>query len=195
MRIIAGIHRGRKIHGPPTSGRDALVTRPITDRVKESLFNRLMAKGATGGGRAADIFSGTGSMGLEAISRGAEHCTFIEQNRTALELLERNLSDLRLTDQATVLAGDALSPLWASRLPAGELLTLIFCDPPYAMTADAEGMSRIAKLIERLADVADPDAIAVLRTQRSVEAPPIAGWRGPASHAYGSMVVHLYERG
>ena len=72
MRIIAGTHRGRTLLGP--EGDD--VTRPITDRVKENLFNRLHSLGVIGYGRVLDVFAGTGSMGLEALSRGATHCTF-----------------------------------------------------------------------------------------------------------------------
>jgi len=195
MRIIGGIHRGRKIHGPPTRGRGAGVTRPITDRVKESLFNRLMARGATGGGRVLDIFSGSGSMGLEALSRGAEHCTFVEHNRTALKLLQRNLDELGLAEQARVLPADALSAIWVNRLKTDEPFTLIFCDPPYAMSAEAEGMSRIVRLLELLGEVVGSDALAVVRTQRGVDAPAVERWRVLQSDVYGSMAVHLYGRG
>ncbi|MEM6855146.1 MAG: RsmD family RNA methyltransferase, partial [Planctomycetota bacterium] len=91
MRIIAGQYRGRPLINPE----DDLTTRPITDRVKENLFNRLQSLGLLGYGRVLDIYCGTGSMGLEALSRGAEHCTFVDQSRDAIDKLEGNLDNLQ----------------------------------------------------------------------------------------------------
>ena len=77
MRIIGGIHRSRHLHPP----RDIHTTRPITDRVKVALFDRLWDAGLLEGGSVLDIFSGTGSLGLEALSRGMDHCIFIERDK------------------------------------------------------------------------------------------------------------------
>ncbi len=189
MRIIAGSLRHRTIEPPP----DASTTRPITDRVKENLFNRLHSLGLLGEGNVADIFAGTGTMGLEALSRGAEHCTFVERNRNIRAILERNIQTLGVADVSTVLGVDAL----VSDLPAlmpRRPLTLIFCDPPYAMTADPRTMSAIADLIQRLAAVADAGAGLILRTQTPVEPPTIELWHPPRTHPYGSMAVHIYLR-
>ena len=90
MRIIAGTHRGRTLLAPA----DAETTRPITDRVKENLFNRLHSLGVLGYGRVLDVFCGTGSMGLEALSRGADHCTFVDRDRDAIDRLQQNLDTL-----------------------------------------------------------------------------------------------------
>ncbi len=131
MRIIAGTHRGRTILGPE----DDTTTRPVTDRVKEALFSRLMSLGLLGYGTVADVFSGTGSMGLEALSRGAERCVFIERDRAALQRLNENLSSLGLSDRAEVRTGDALSTLWVRSLP-DEALTVAWVDPPYALLVE-----------------------------------------------------------
>ncbi|MEL7087189.1 MAG: RsmD family RNA methyltransferase, partial [Planctomycetota bacterium] len=133
MRIIAGTHRGRPLLGPE----DDQTTRPITDRVKENLFNRLHSLGVLGYGRVLDLFCGTGSMGLEALSRGAGHCTFVDLDRGAIERLEQNLDALHVDpDHAEVLTGSALLPGWTHGAADGSL-TLALIDPPFPMvTAD-----------------------------------------------------------
>jgi 16S rRNA G966 N2-methylase RsmD len=137
MRIIAGTHRGRSYLGPE----DDSTTRPVTDRVKEALFSRLMSLGVLGYGTVVDIFSGTGSMGLEALSRGADRCLFVERDREALCRLDENLDTLGFRDRAQVKAGDALSPLWVRLLKDGSL-TVAWVDPPYAlMVPDEPAMS------------------------------------------------------
>ena len=93
MRIIAGSKRGMKLLSP--KGRD---TRPITDRVKESVFNIMQKWDLPAGAVAADLFCGTGSMGLEALSRGAQWVTFIDKDRRAIELLDRNLSLIHISE-------------------------------------------------------------------------------------------------
>ena len=128
MRIIAGTHKRRPIEGPA----DERTTRPITDRVKEAMFNRLTTMGVVGHGQALDVFCGTGSIGLEALSRGAERCTFVDRDPDAVARLKRNLATLRERDRAHVVAAAATPPFWAHALPdAG--LTLITLDPPYAL--------------------------------------------------------------
>ena len=99
MRIIAGTHRGRQILAPENDA-----TRPITDRVKQSLFDVLSPR--IPGAVVLDLFAGTGSMGLECLSRGAERVVFFESNRSAVQLLRRNLTELTLTDRSMVLPTD-----------------------------------------------------------------------------------------
>lgn len=189
MRIIGGIHRSRTILGP----KDDTITRPITDRVKTSLFDRLASMGALGGGAVVDVFSGTGSLGLEALSRGADHCTFIERDRPARQLLEQNLEALKLTDQTAVLSVNAVSPAWLALLPH-KPLTLVFLDPPYAMVREPKELAELMALVERLAAVTEPQGVLVLRTPEEITPPAAAGWVGPASYGYGSMSLHFYER-
>ncbi len=189
MRVIAGIHRSRVLLGPE----DDQVTRPITDRVKQSLFDRLSAMGALGGGAVLDIFAGTGSLGIEALSRGADHCTFVERDRSARMRLAENLAALKLMDQAAVLSSNAMAAGWLALLPH-KPVGLIFLDPPYALTEETPDLARMMELIELLAAVTEPEGVLTLRTPVAVEPPVAAGWIGPASFPYGSMALHFYER-
>lgn len=187
MRIIAGTHRGRPLLPP----RDAATTRPITDRVKEALFNRLLSLGLLGEGRVLDVFCGTGSLGLEALSRGAEHCTFVDQDRDAVRRLEENLAALGLADRADVKPTNARSSVWTLALGA-ESVALAFLDPPYAMvTDDPAAMDALsAALLPKL----EPGGVVVLRTPTGADARELDGYDGPASFRYGGMTLHFYQR-
>ncbi len=149
MRIIAGKWRSRLLHRP-----DESVTRPIPDRVKESIFNRLGVHWETPGRlppiRVADVFAGSGSLGLEALSRGAAACTFFEKDRTAIGVLKRNLEELKVdAASADVRIGDA----WRlAALPDGrEPTDLMFLDPPYTDSADAGGEGVVGQFFFSLA--------------------------------------------
>jgi 16S rRNA (guanine966-N2)-methyltransferase len=120
MRIIAGELGGRKLIAP-----DGTSTRPTTDRVREAIFNSLGSAGVLEGALVADLYAGSGAVGIEALSRGAEHCVFVERDRAALRALDRNLTALDLTARSRVLSGDALS--LAPRLD----VDIVFADPPY----------------------------------------------------------------
>ncbi len=196
MRIIAGTHRGRTIVPP----KDEKTTRPIVDRVKEALFNRLVSLGmletpADGGDpfRVIDIFSGTGSLGLESLSRGAEHCFFVERDRDATRRLEQNLTALGLTDRATVLATSAINPLWLTRL-GEQPVRLVFLDPPYAMMKQEADRAPLAVLMTQLLPRLEEGGIVILRTH--VDDPPLdaPGYDGPMSFGYGTMILHFYQR-
>ena len=189
MRIIAGTHRRMTLLGPQGDR----VTRPITDRVKQSLFDRLWSEGALDCQAVLDLFAGTGSLGIEALSRGVKHCTFVERDRSARQLLEKNLSDLGLTDRATVLGVDAMWGGWFGLL-AYKPVGLLFCDPPYKMTDDAVSMTRVAGLIGDMGALVALDGVLVLRTDSHAQPEAVDGWDGPASYPYGSMAVHFYER-
>lgn len=122
-RIIAGIHKGRRLNVP--KGRDI---RPTTDRMRERLFSMLMHSRYPdlNGARVLDLFAGTGALGLEALSRGAENVTFVEKAPASIQVLKENISTLKAGEQATVLAKSA------THLPAAEHpYDLIFMDPPY----------------------------------------------------------------
>lgn len=196
MRIIGGIHRSRTLLAP----RDSQTTRPITDRVKQSLFDRLWSGGWIGqeqGGNVADVFAGTGSMGLEALSRGANHCVFIEKDRHARLLLEKNIQALELHSQSTVLNMDALSGAWIGVLPSdARPLRVIFLDPPYVMLHDQEFTGRIAHLIQAFSapDLMESNGLIVLRTDDRAQPPVAPQWPNLQSFAYGSMVLHFYQR-
>lgn len=122
MRIITGSARGARLKTP----QGAATTRPTADRVKESLFNILGAR--VYDARVLDVFAGTGNLGLEALSRGAERAVFID--RATRELIAANAKITRLTDRADIRSGDALAEL-ARLARAGEQFDIIFADPPY----------------------------------------------------------------
>src|SRR5207248_5823177 len=119
MRIIAGSHKGARIFAP--KGRE---TRPTGDRVREAAFN-LLGPGAAEEATVLDLFAGSGAMGLEALSRGAAHATFVENDRDACRVIDANLDKLRL--RATVLCQDAVRALAQER----RRFDLVLCDPPY----------------------------------------------------------------
>lgn len=129
MRIIGGRHRGLTL-ADPGKGDAAAHLRPTSDRLREAIFSMLTA-GRLGnrvdGARVLDLFAGTGALGLEALSRGADHATFVDQGRKALGLLRENLRRTRREDDATILNTDA------TRLPPNTDVPcdLIFLDPPY----------------------------------------------------------------
>lgn len=123
MRVVAGEARGRPIIAPEGNR-----TRPTSDRVRESIFNMLFSLGATDGATVIDLFAGSGALGIEALSRGAEHCTFVEQDRRAVECIRENLDVLGFTDRSTVIQADVVT--WIERNT--ERVDLILADPPYA---------------------------------------------------------------
>ena len=137
MRIIGGEWRGRTLIGPP--GRD---TRPTADRVRQALFDMLLhadwgGRDVIDGARVLDGFAGTGALGLEALSRGAAHATFMEQDRAALRVLRSNVAHCGAEQRSTILGADVL----AAR--AGQGCSLIFLDPPYRQNLIARAINRL----------------------------------------------------
>jgi 16S rRNA (guanine966-N2)-methyltransferase len=134
MRIIAGEWRGRMIEAPPGQS-----TRPTADRVRETLFSMLSSRlGSFEGLRIADLFAGSGALGLEALSRGAASATFVESDPRAVTILRRNVETLGATERARVIAGSALA------LPPSEPFDLIFADPPYAQGSGSGVVQSVA---------------------------------------------------
>ena len=125
MRVIAGDARGRKLSAPR-----GLATRPTLARVRESMFSRLSVRLDFQGLRVLDLFAGTGSLGIEALSRGAGHVTFVESARAALIALRRNLDALGFSGRARVLKNDVIRALEVLAA-AGEHFDLVLLDPPY----------------------------------------------------------------
>lgn len=133
MRVIAGSARGRKLQAPEGSS-----TRPITDRAKEGIFNMLLPIIELDDCRVLDLFAGSGSFGIEALSRGAGHVTFVERNRGAVATIQRNLDSIGFSDRATVLNASV-----ESVVRTAAPVELAFCDPPYADDVWAELMPLI----------------------------------------------------
>lgn len=177
MRIIAGQFRSRQLHSP----KDALTTRPIPDRVKESIFGLL--RGNIPGANVLDCFAGTGAIGLEAISRGAARCVFVERDKKIGDLLQRNIDDLGCADQCELVRADALGPATLTRAPRP--LNLAFFDPPYPLVLDPAGWPRVARQFSRVVDLLSDDGFAVLRTpwpfrhEEVIHADGRREWRSP----------------
>jgi len=122
MRIIAGQFRGRPLQAP-----SGLATRPTADRVREALFSMLASRvGSLEDLRVADVYAGSGALGLEALSRGAAHSTFVETDARAQAAIRANAAKLGVEDRVRVLGGSAIV------LPRSEPFDLVFADPPYA---------------------------------------------------------------
>jgi 16S rRNA (guanine966-N2)-methyltransferase len=131
LRIISGQFKSRLLLGPE----DEKTTRPITDRVKQSLFD--IVTPLLDGASVYDCFAGTGSMGLESLSRGARHATFFESDRSALARLRKNIAALGVQPQSTVIATDIFRHFAAAPPPPREqAANLIFLDPPYRFLHD-----------------------------------------------------------
>ncbi|MDP3677196.1 MAG: 16S rRNA (guanine(966)-N(2))-methyltransferase RsmD [Novosphingobium sp.] len=137
MRIIAGEWRGRKLDAPAGDA-----TRPTADRTRETLFSMLVSRlGAFEGLSVADLFAGSGALGLEALSRGAAHCLFVEQDAAAIRCLRANIAALRAQDRCEVRAASVLT-LGPAKVP----LDLVLLDPPYASGAGIVALDKLARL-------------------------------------------------
>jgi 16S rRNA (guanine966-N2)-methyltransferase len=194
-RIIAGEFRSRRLRAPKE---DDLTTRPYTDRVKESVFNLL--RGWFEGARVFDVFAGIGTMGLEAVSRGAERVVMVEQNRRVHELLQKNIAALGCGDRAEAVVGDALSPaIWGH---APKPVDIVFIDPPYAWMENPSQRERVLEQAARCRDIMAEQGFLVLRSPimpAADGASPsgewlLIGFDGPEVHRYASdMWVLLYS--
>lgn len=123
MRIVSGIYKGRKLLAPK-----GLKTRPTSERVREAVFSMLY--GRVEDAAFLDLFAGSGAVGLEAVSRGATHATFVESDREALRCLEKNIAALEAEDQASIVKGDAIQVL-KKMSKQEKSFDIIYADPPY----------------------------------------------------------------
>jgi 16S rRNA (guanine966-N2)-methyltransferase len=180
VRIIGGTHRGTALASVGKGDADAHL-RPTTDRVRESLFNVLQGGRFSDPIRVArvlDLFAGTGALGLEALSRGAAHVTFVDNGRVAQKLIGENIDKLRRQDDTRLLGVDA------SKLPQGAACTLIFLDPPYGQELGGKALAA-AKAAGWIA----PEALIVWEDSRAQIAPP--GFVSIDQRRYGSTWVNF----
>ena len=132
MRVIAGSARGRRLFVPP-----GLDVRPTKDRVREAVFSALDARGLLVGASVLDLYAGSGALGIEALSRGADSAVFVEQHRPAADAIAQNVESLGF-DATRVVCGSVHSFLQGAR-PNEALFDLVFADPPYDTTDAAAG--------------------------------------------------------
>jgi 16S rRNA (guanine966-N2)-methyltransferase len=179
VRIIAGEWRGRPLAAP-----EGRATRPTADRAREGLFSMLQSRlGSFEGLRVADLFAGSGALGLEALSRGVAHCLFVDNDRAAVEAIRRNVSTFGAGER-TEIRSQAVE--YASPPPAP--FDLLFLDPPYA-----SGLAEMA--LARVANPAwlAPGAILSLETDGN-RPPPPSGFSIEAERRFGKAHILLLRR-
>ena len=170
MRVVAGDLRGRKISAP-----EGTTTRPTTDMAREAIFNALTSLDVIVEANVLDLFAGSGALGIEALSRGAKHCTFIERDRDALASLQDNIKKLGLTDRTTVIRADAL--LAATKVSG---VDLVMADPPYEFK-NWQGL---------LLNISAP--LVVAESNREITG--LKGWDSMRSKRYGRTHVTYLRR-
>ena len=178
MRVISGRAKGLKLLAP-----DGLGTRPTTDRVKESVFNILMPYIPCE--NVLDLFSGSGGMGIEALSRNCTSCVFVEKDKSALGIIHKNLEKSRLGASATVISGDALDYLKR----CSTAFDLIFLDPPY-------NKGFLKPVFDSIYEnnLLKDNGIIVVETEVLGESPDDDRFDCIKSAKYGKTVISVYKR-
>ena len=179
MRVITGTARGRRLG--ELKGQE---TRPTTGKVKEGVFSALQFE--IEGRCVLDLFAGTGQMGIEALSRGAKSCTFVDRRRDAAQLVRDNLAVCGFTDRAQVICGDAMGFL----SPLRTQYDLIFLDPPYADDVLERAIAHIARF-----DILAPRGIIVAECPVEKSLPALSAPYGvDREYRYGKIKVTVYHR-
>ena len=178
MRVITGSARGRRL-----KELEGLETRPTTGKVKEALFSVIQFD--IEGRRVLDLFAGTGQLGIEALSRGAESAVFVERRKDALQAIRENLEACGFSDRARVVNGDAMS-----YLKSGEKFDLIFLDPPYASGLLQQALEEIARF-----DICRSHGIIVAESAADQALPPLSGpYSIYREYRYGKIKLTVYHR-
>ena len=176
MRVIAGLAKGRRLRSPGDA------TRPLTDRAKEALFSSL--GGRLDGARVLDLFAGSGSLGLEALSRGAASAVFVERDRRALAALRDNVAAVALGGE--VVADDVVRHVAA----ATASYDLVFVDPPWD-----HSLASVEELLTAVDGLLAAGATVVVHRRAGEDAPACPeGWSAANGRRYGDTVLWTYER-
>lgn len=192
LRIIAGSHARRRIDVPPEA--DSHDVRPTSERAREALFSSLLAlpESPLVGGYILDLFAGTGALAFEALSRGAQNAVLVEQNRSVAKVIQKNIQTLQFSSSATLIQADAL--LWVQQNaanPSGPVpaqgFSVIFADPPYAMTPTQAWADAVARLL---------DVGGVFVFERDAQSTPIVpvGLALVRERFYGRARLHVWQR-
>ncbi|MBR5559207.1 MAG: 16S rRNA (guanine(966)-N(2))-methyltransferase RsmD [Oscillospiraceae bacterium] len=177
MRVITGTARGRKLQTLP-----GLDVRPTTDQVKEAIFSTIQFE--VEGSLFLDLFAGSGQMGIEALSRGARFCVFVDSSRQAQDVIRDNLASTGLAKQSRVAAMDSLGYLTT----AAEQFDIAFLDPPY-------NQGLIPKALPLLAPKMTPGGVILCEHQKGEELPETAGeFKIYRTYRYGKVMVTAYRR-
>ena len=179
MRVITGTARGRRLN--ELKGKE---TRPTTDRVKEGIFNIIQYD--IEGRRVLDLFGGTGQLGIECLSRGAAHATFVDARTDAVKLIRENLALTALANRATVLTADYATVLSG----AVEKYDLVFLDPPY----ETKLLERSLELISQF-DILREHGIIICESPQEKSLPDLSAPYGKyREYRYGKIKVTVYHR-
>ena len=177
MRVITGTAKGRRLLTP-----EGFDTRPTTEKVKEALFSAIQFN--IEGKSVLDLFAGSGQLGIEALSRGASRCTFIESDRAAADIVKQNVSSVGFSSQSLISSMDAFMFLEHST----EKFGLIFLDPPYK-----KGF--ISTISEKISRVSDEDTIIVCETSKNEELPEtLANLPISFDRCYGDIRIRIYRK-
>ena len=179
MRVITGSARGVRLKTP-----DGMQTRPTADRVKEALFSIIQFE--VEGRRVLDLFAGTGQLGIEALSRGAEHAVFVDARRDALSLVKENLKRTKLSERAETVQSDYLDYLSACR----KTFDLIFLDPPYAEVFLENSLQKISEI-----DILSAGGIIICeRPSEKAHPGQFPGLSAGKDYRYGKTLITLYRK-
>lgn len=184
-RIVAGTLGGRRLSAPPGAG-----TRPTSDRVREALFSSLESMVDLEGVRFADLYAGSGAVGLEALSRGAAHVLLVESDARAARVVRENIAALRAAPAARLVAARVATVLAGG--PEGGPYDVVFADPPYA-AGDDEVASVLSALVG--GDWLAPDAVVVVeRSTRNGPLPQVEGVTSARGRRYGETTLWYGRR-
>lgn len=176
MRVITGLARGRRLETLPGDN-----TRPTGEKVKESIFSAIQFD--IEGRRVLDLFAGSGQLGIEALSRGASGCVFVDKNTDAVQVIRRNLQHTGLYEKSQVLGTDALSYL----ARPGDRFDLVFLDPPYASDL-------LMPVLDKVAPLVNDGGILVCETDDTAVLPErIDRFAVAKTYKYGHTMVWLYR--
>lgn len=179
MRIIAGDYKGRRLIAP--ADREV---RPTSDKVKEAMFSMLQMR--IEDAKVLDLFAGTGNLGLEALSRGAESCIFCDASRSSIKMIEENIKMCRAEEYSTVIWGDYTKAL--SRISGSEKMDIILLDPPYAKGI----LPKVLADIKEMDILADGGVIVCEHFKDTELSDDESGFEKLKSKHYGKVVLSLF---
>ena len=178
MRVIAGTARGIRLAALP--GEE--ITRPTVDRVKEAMFSSLQF--LLPGAQVLDLFAGSGQLGIEALSREASGCVFVDENRAAIRVISQNCRDAGVADRSRIVTGNAETFLAGSR----ETFDIILLDPPYHK-------GTLEKILPRVAEITRPGGTVLCESEKGLQLPEeCGGLKLKKQHRYGTVLVTRYEK-
>ncbi|HEY4056946.1 MAG TPA: 16S rRNA (guanine(966)-N(2))-methyltransferase RsmD [Kofleriaceae bacterium] len=182
MRIVGGDLSGRVLRAPAGAA-----TRPTSEKVREAMFGILANRlGSLEGAHVLDLFAGSGALGIEALSRGAAHVTFVDSGKPQLAVVKQNLAELGVADRARVLPGDAVA--WAGKLQPPEPFRLVFIDPPYASDLALRAVNAIPA-----ANIARDGMVVIEHDRRNAPPERLGSMVRTDDRRYGDTLLSFYE--